>query len=117
MKKLIVLFVLATILFSCGNNEAEKKSLIGEWKEIAGNKNFKDYTIILNEDGSADYSFMLDDISKTKRTGKWDIDDNHISITEKKILTFYKGYKLSNDTLIIGIGGANADIFKMKKVK
>ena len=56
-------------------------------------------------------------IYKIRHKEKWAIDDNHISITEKKILTFYKGYKLSNDTLTIGIGGANADIFKMKKIK
>ena len=105
MKKIIVLFVLATILFGCGNNEADKKALTGEWKEIPVNKYFQDYHITLKEDGTYKYSYKHKNKGKTiTRTGNWEIDDSYISFLEgKDILVEYKKYTVKNDTLTFGL--------------
>ena len=118
MKYLIILFISAsTILLSCGNKEADKKALTGEWKEIPGKKNFKDYNFNLKENGS--YTFSYKQKEKTiNRTGKWEIDDGYISFIEgKDILVEYKSYQLKNDTLTLGLGGAESGIYMLIKVK
>jgi len=106
MKKIIVLFVLANIiLYSCGNNEADKKALTGEWKEIPVNKYFQDLYIILKEDGTYQYSYKHKNKGETiKRIGNWEIDDGYISFIEgKDILVEYKECSVKNDTLTFGL--------------
>ena len=118
MRKFILLFVLAsTMLFGCGNNEADKKALTGEWKEIPGKESFKDYYFSLKEDGS--YKFSYKQEGKTiNRSGKWEIDDGHISFLEgNDILVKYKSYQVKNDTLTLGLGGAESGIHVLTRIK